>query len=447
MPGRTGKTTRRTFCATAAAGLASLTSCVTGAALPARKPNLVLYISDDHGMFFTGCYGNKSVRTPVMDGLAREGMRFTAAYTATAMCAPSRSMLYTGLYPHRNGAHQNHSQIQGSHVTLPVYLKQLGYRVALAGKIHVGPEQEFPFEYVDFEAAGDFIRSAQDEPFCLIVASKEPHTPHATGGYQPEDVALPPYLVDTPETRQRVADYCTDIDILDGQLGAVLKALEANALVDNTLFIYTSDHGEPLPFGKWTLYEAGLRVPFIARWPGVIPPNSTCNARLSFVDVLPTFIELAGGAAPDNIDGRSFAPVLSNEVDHHRMFIFGTHTNDGINNGVPYPIRSVSDGLYKYIVNLAHETSYQNNIVVGNERFGPLWNSWIEKARNDAQAASLVEKYLHRPAEELYALREDPYELHDVALDPGLAAIKSGLRRELARWMAEQNDPHAAKLG
>ena len=444
---KSSRTTRRAFCATAAAGIAALATPVARAAIPARRPNLVLFISDDHGTFFTGCYGNKTVRTPVIDGLAREGMRFTSAYTATAMCAPSRSMLYTGLYPHRNGAHQNHSQIQGSHDTLPDYMKQLGYRVALAGKVHVGPEHEFPFEYVEFEEAGNFVHAARDEPFCLIVASKEPHTPHETGAYQPGDVALPPYLVDTPETRQRVADYCTDIDILDGQIGAVLQALEANDLADNTLFIYTSDHGEPLPFGKWTLYEAGLRVPFIARWPGVVPADTTCDARISFVDVLPTFIELAGGTAPDSMDGRSFAKVLSGEVDSHRTFIFGTHTNDGISNGVPYPIRSVSDGRYKYIVNLAHETSYQNNIVVGNERFGPLWNSWIEKARDDPQAASLVEKYLHRPAEELYDLREDPYELHNVVTDPELATIKSGLRQELARWMAEQNDPHAGKLG
>ncbi len=444
--GHVSQLSRGEFLRAAAAGSFALAGCAYWVQSDALRPNMVFFISDDHDAFYTACYGNPRIRTPRIDRLARDGLRFERAFTATAMCAPSRSMLYTGLFPHRNGAHPNHSSIRAGIKTLPQYLTELGYRVALAGKTHIKPESAFPFEYLELEDVEDFLSDAGAQPFCLIVASHEPHTPHKTGGYTPEEVIVHPALVDTPETRQRLADYCTDVDNLDGEVGGVLDLLDRYGFTDSTLFIYTSDHGGPFPFAKWTCYDSGLRVPFIARWPGRIKPDTTTDAMISFVDVLPTFIEMAGGRAPEDLDGRSFLSVLRGESDRHREFIFGTHTSEGISNGGFYPIRSIRTATRKYIVNLNPGGMFTNNITENGERFGPLWQSWIERAKTDAWAKERVDLYQHRPLEEFYALDGDPYELHNLAAAPGSFTEKAELRGRLADWMRRQRDPHLSLL-
>jgi uncharacterized sulfatase len=437
--------TRGEFLHAGAAALALGASCAALPRTPPPRPNFVIFIADDHDLFYTGCYGNRVVRTPNIDRIAGEGLRFDNAYTATAMCAPSRSMLYTGLFPHRNGAHPNHSSIRDGIDTLPFYLGALGYRVALAGKRHIKPESAFSFEYIEQDAVDSFLDDAGNAPFCLIVASKQPHTPHETGGYTPDEVPLHPALVDTPATRQRVADYCTDIDLLDAELGTALDALESRDLLDSSLFIYTSDHGAPLPFAKWTCYESGLRVPFIVRWPGYVEPGTTTSAMIEFVDVLPTFIELAGGRTPRDLDGQSFASVLSGKSATHRSAVYGTHTSEGMNNGGFYPIRSVRIGNLKYILNLNPDGAFTNNITEGSELFGDLWGSWQELAKTDARARDRVTFYQHRPLEELYDLDADPYELRNLANDATFESQLAPLRRRLLAWMRAQNDPHYAR--
>lgn len=431
-------------------------------ARPPEPPNIVLFLSDDHDIFYASFYGHERVRTPNMDRLAREGMVFNRAFTATAMCAPSRSMLYTGLYPHRNGAHPNHSEVRPGVRSLPHFLGALGYRVALAGKRHVGPREAFPFEYRAFGEVDEFLAGVGEEPFCLIIASDEPHTPHASGGYTPGEVVLPPYFVDTPETRARTADYLTDIDLLDQEIGHALDLLERHGLEENTLFVYASDHGGPLPFGKWTLYDSGLNVPFVARWPGKVPPGVSTEAMISFVDVLPTFIEVAGGRPPADLDGRSFLPVLMGETDAHRNVVFGTHTNEGIRNGGPYPIRAVRTLTHKYILNINHHRTFTNNITESGayselpvnardlyragEGFGPMWNSWLERARRDTAAAQRTLLYQHRPSEELYDLRTDPHEMKNLAFGPDQQDLRIRLRKMLMQWMQQQRDPMFEEL-
>ncbi len=437
--------TRSEFLQTSAAALTLSAGCAALPRTPAPRPNFVIFIADDHDLFYTGCYGNETVRTPNIDRIAREGLRFDNAYTATAMCAPSRSMLYTGLFPHRNGAHQNHSSIRDGIDTLPVYLGALGYRVALAGKRHIKPETAFPFEYIEQDAIGAFLDGVGETPFCLIIASKQPHTPHETGGYNPDEVPLHPALLDTPATRQRVADYCTDIDLLDAEVGVALDALESRGLLDTSLFIYTSDHGAPLPFGKWTCYESGLRVPFAIRWPGHVVPGTTTDAMIEFVDVLPTFIELAGGTPPRDLDGNSFAKLLQGKVTEHRDTIYGAHTTEGINNGGFYPIRSVRVGNLKYILNLNPDGTFTNNITEGGERFGDLWESWKALAKTNGWAEDRVTLYQHRPLQELYDLAVDPHELHNLAEDEEYAPQMVPLRRRLLFWMRDQDDPHYAR--
>jgi uncharacterized sulfatase len=409
-----------------------------------RRPNIVIFIADDQGIEHVGCYGNAVVRTANIDRLAAEGMRFTRAYTVTAMCAPSRSALYTGLYPHRNGCQRNHSEVKGDTRSLPHYLRPLGYRVGLAGKGHIGPDEAFPFERLRHRAKDvrEFIR--REGPFCLVVASHQPHGPHSSKTrYRPDQMPVQPHHVDTPQMRNLMTRYYADIDLLDREVGEVTNLLAAGGLEDDTVFIYSSDHGFSL-FAKWSCYEAGLHVPFLVRWPGRVKKGATTDAMVSFVDVVPTLIELAGGKPPRDLDGRSFAKVLAGEARTHRKLIYGTHTNVGIHHGGPYPIRSVRDERYKYIRNLLPGETFK--CMVTHTREGKLkadtglYGSWVEKARTDKRAAARVSRLLRRPAEELYDLAADPFELDNLAAGPACADRLAAMRRQLDAWMKEQGD-------
>jgi uncharacterized sulfatase len=409
-----------------------------------NKPNIVLFLADDQGIDDVGCYGNNVVRTPYIDRLAEEGLRFRLAFTPTAMCSPSRSALYTGLYPHRNGCHQNHSNIKPGIKTLPHYLKPLGYRVALAGKTHIKPRAQFPFEYMGLkpERIEKFLISTKDKPFCLMVASHEPHGPHKKGGYKPGKIPVPPNNVDTQQTRQQLANYYTDIDLLDKEVGQILGLLKKHNLEQDTLFVYASDHGYDI-FAKWSCYDAGLHVPFIVRWPGKVKAGTVTDAMVSFVDLLPTFIEAAGGKPPRDIDGRSFLPTLLGRKKKHHDAIFGAHTTRGIISGRTYPIRSVRTRTHKYIRNLNSEGMFQCVSTHGRnykEISDGVWGSWKKKAKSDSFAADRVRMFQHRPAEELYDLTKDPYELKNIADNPAQQKLLASLRKRLDAWMKQQGD-------
>jgi len=448
------RTGRRDFLRVLTGGAVAMMSLPRGAfaattAKAVRKPNMILLLSDDHGILDSGCYGSKVVRTPNIDRLAGEGMRFRRAFTGTAMCTPSRSMLYTGLFPHRNGAHRNHSAIRAGVKTLPQYVSELGYRVALAGKKHIKPIKSFPFEFLKLNELGEYLREVGTEPFCLVIATHDPHGPYKKlppgKGYDPSGVNIPPYLVDTPETRQIIADYYNSVADLDRQVGVYLDLLRKRGLEENTLFIYASDNGTGFPFAKWTLYDAGLNLPFIARWPGRIKPGVVTDAMISFVDVLPTFMEVAGGTAPKTLDGRSFLSVVEGKKIAHRDLIFGTHTTRGIISGSEFPIRCVRTKTHKYIRNLKPSGTFTNILTHGRSKkkggAAAFWKSWLRLADRDSFAAERVKLYQHRPAEELYDLRTDPFELKNIAGDPSQKELLATLRDELKKWMKQQGDP------
>jgi len=446
-----GNLNRRDFLKTVGLGAASVTilGCTSAANQPTgknhkEKPNIVLFLADDQSIDDVGCYGNNVIRTPNMDRLAKEGLKFNLAFTPTAMCSPSRSALYTGLYPHRNGCHPNHSKIKPGIKTLPYYLRSLGYRVGLAGKVHVKPKDQFPFEYMGLKPKQieNFITSVTNKPFCLIVASNEPHGPHKKGGYEPGRIPVPQNKVDTLQTRQQLANYYTDIDLLDEELGRVLDLLKKHSLEQNTLFIYTSDHGYDI-FAKWSCYDAGLHVPFIVRWPGKVKAMSVTDAMISFVDVLPTFIEIAGGKPPKDIDGRSFLHVLLGRKKKHHDVVFGAHTTRGIISGRAYPIRSMRTQTHKYIRNLNPQGMFQCVTTHGHdykEIDHSMWGSWKEKAGTDAFDAKRVRMFQYRPAEELYDIIKDPYELNNIADDSTHKKLLASLGKKLDAWMKQQGD-------
>ena len=408
------------------------------------KPNMVLYIADDLSWWDLGCTGNEVVKTPNVDLLAAEGMSMTHMFTPSTMCAPSRSAMYTGLFPHRNGCHMNHGQVKEGIQSLPHYLKPLGYHVALAGKKHIKPAGSFPFDYINHhpDSVSIYIEGLNGEPFCLIYASHEPHAPHMEGRITAEEVTVPPHWLDTWESRDLLARYMNDIEAMDSEFGKLVEVLKDYELYQDAVVIFTSDHGFE-HFSKWTCYDAGLRVPCMIRWRGV-DGGSENHAMVSFVDFLPTFVDMAGGTTPPGIDGISFLDVITDNLPEHRDLVFGTHTTRGIISGKAYPIRSVRDREFKYIMNLASDSIFQNVNTHGwtwdPEDASGTWASWLKLAEEDESVTDRVRHYRQRPAEELYNLAEDPWELRNLAGEPQFASRKEKLKQDLVQWMMEQGD-------
>ena len=222
------------------------------------RPHIVLFLSDDHGYLDSGAYGDSNVRTPNIDRLAREGMRFTHAFAAWPLCSPSRCVIETGLMPHRNGAHKFGTPITTDVPTMPEHFKRLGYFTAEIGKFHHGPNHRFPYDYThrNEEQAIDFLASYdKPNPLLLVVCTHPPHTPWIENKtYDPEEISLPPNFVDTPETRADRVNYYSDVTLMDRMLGDVLDALADKGMRENTLVVYTSDQGANWPFGKWCVY-------------------------------------------------------------------------------------------------------------------------------------------------------------------------------------------------
>ncbi|MBD3276341.1 MAG: sulfatase-like hydrolase/transferase, partial [Candidatus Marinimicrobia bacterium] len=320
---------RRHFLKLTGGALTVAASNLSGMNPSTDRPNFLFILSDDHGIMDAGCYGNLVINTPNIDMLASEGLLFRQAFTPAAMCAPSRSSLFTGLNPHRHGCYMNHGSVKEDVQSIPNFLGELGYRVGLAGKRHIKPEKAFPFEYMtlSLDAIEEFINRSTEEPFCLFVATNDPHAEKigSRRGFRPsslydeQEIPLPPYLVDTAETREQRAGYYDLVTRLDSLVGDISTLLENLNLAENTLLTYASDHGASFPFEKWTCYEAGLNLPMIMRWPGVIEPGTQTSARVSFIDVVPTFIDLAGGEPSEyDFDGKSFQSViLDNSTKHH----------------------------------------------------------------------------------------------------------------------------------
>lgn len=444
------------------------------------RPNIFMIVADDAPKRDFGCYGNKVVKTPNIDKLAAQGMRFENMLTASPSCSPSRSTLYTGLYPIRHGGHANHSQVKPGTKSMAHYMAALGYRVILMGKKHVEPKESFPFEYYRDDTKGRqvpgedlrrILANPDDKPFCIILAKFSAHStwPHNRYGYNPETLDIPAYHVDTPETREMRARYYSKVTEMDEGVGQVMDWLKEHDLEENTLTIYTSDHGSHWPHQKWNLYEAGVNVPFIARWPGHIQPGSVSDALLSYVDILPTFIDVAGGEPPrpklDQVarskvlDGKSFLPVLLGSKQEHHTEVFACFTWGVMG---AYPMRAVRTKTHKYIWNIDSHFRYPWPADTGwwgsfpntletpprelpmsspwSNVLKPLWRSWLQKATTDPGAAARVRAEQFRPSEELYDLHEDPDELNNLAGDPQHKGLMATLRNKLNNWMQQQGD-------
>jgi len=430
--------------------------------LRAAPPNVLLIMADDCTFSDLRLYGGANAHTPNLDALAQQSLVFNRAYLCSAMCQPCRAELYSGQYPMRNGCAWNHSASREGTTSLPHYLGKLNYRVGLAGKVHVLPESCFPFESIggfdpscvrnptqahDIAQVQEFISRDGKQPFCLVVALVEPHVPWVMGDpsqYPAEEIQLPPNIADTPRTRQDFGRYLAEITYMDSQVGQLLQILELSGQANDTLVLFTSEQGSQFPGCKWTNWDTGVHTALLARWPGVIAPGTRTDALVQYADIAPTLIEAAGGQTSEwSLDGTSFLAVLHGTQSQHRKYVYGMHNN--FPEGPPFPIRSITDGEYHYIRNLTPDEIYIEKHLMGSNGNGelnnPYWSTWIWAASTDPRTYALTKRYTRRPAEQLYHLSKDRYEMINLADDATYAPIKQRLSRELEKWMIQQGDP------
>ena len=449
-------------------------SCLWTTVQAATKPNIVFILADDMNRDTWGAYGGEDCKTPNIDQLAREGMRFDRAYCSVSMCAPFRQELYSGRTPWRTETLPNHSKSIAGTKSIPHYLKPLGYRIALIGKSHVGPAEAYPFESVRFKKTkGDdnasFVRGAttfidsckeEDKPFCLFVASHDSHAPFTTGdpsAYNAKDFTIPPYWLDTPELRETLVKYYAEITNFDRLVGQMRKLLEERGQWGNTIFMVCSEQGTQLPFAKWTCYDNGLHTGLVAHWPGVVKPGSVAGELISTADVTPTLVDAAGGTLkPDDCDGKSFLKTLKGESQVLHEQVYGAFTNCRIidNRERVYPIRVIRNKEFSLIYNPNFKDVTSNLTLSGvlagygypdakrNDSENQISaNSFFDMKDTSPRAKALVHKINHRPEFELYHLKNDPYELKNEIENPEYKNMAEVLKKRLLERLAELGDP------
>jgi len=395
-----------------------------------KTPNIVFYLSDDQDLLDYGVYGNPKVETSNADLLASQGMKFSNFYTGQAICAPSRSQIFTGMYPVKNGCMANHIGVKPDIKTISSLLKESGYEVVLAGKSHVKPNKVFDWthyfpkinnRYLPLEQIDDYLKNV-NKPFCLIIASDYPHGPYPqTSNYSKADIFKLPY--DPSYVANHKPGYYQNIQDDNDQLGQVLNMVDNYGLRENTMFIYSSDHGLS---GKWSLKEQGLRVPFIVRWPGKIKPNTTSKTLLTLVDVLPTILEVSNTEIPNEIDGKSFVETLNGSKMKIHDYVFGVSTRQNIRECKIFPSRMIRGSRYKLIRNF-------NSVEVVNSNLGdnPVINQFAKMG---------AKSFPNVPYEELYDLEKDPYQKVNLIDNPKYKKIRNRLSVALENWMKSQED-------
>lgn len=408
-----------------------LCGCAGTSTSDAAPPNIVLILADDLAWDDLGAYGHPTLRTPNIDRLAKEGLRFDRAYVTTSSCSPSRASLITGRYPHSTDAEQLHWRLPPDQITFVELLRKAGYWTAAAGKWHLGDAVKDRFDLVrEANPAGfmkggsaasgceDWVRTLKERPkgrpFFLWLASIDPHRDYETAKFKAEEVVVPDFLPDTPEVRKDFAAYYDEIERLDRHVGDVLKELP-----ENTLVLFLSDNGRPFPRCKTTLYESGIRTPFLVRWPGRVKPG-VCGSLVSTVDVAPTLLSLAEVEAPSTLQGRSIVPLLENPGTSIREYVFAEK------NWHDYEDRSraARSLKYKYIRNDYNDL--------------PMTPS-ADIVRSPTYRA-MKPAGLPRPEEELYDVESDPHELENLAGDSRYRRILERIQDALEDWEASTKD-------
>jgi len=451
--------------------LASVVSLVA-----ADKPNVLFILSDDHSYPYLSCYGDPNVRTPVIDRLADEGIKFRRFFTSAPQCVPSRAAYLSGRSPVAARITRFSSPLPRDVVTFPEVLKkEAGYYVGVVGRSYhldgsgKGDDELGKFlvdgGYKTFKDRFDVVQGGsdaqaveqvaafldgrpKDKAFCLWVNFSDPHhawTAPASYRPAPASLKLPAHVPDLPGVREQYADYCAEVNRVDETTGKVLAILDRLGLAKDTLVVFAGDNGQALPHGKGSLYDPGCNVPFVVRWPGVVAPGGDSSALLSGEDLGPTVLAAAGLRPAPGMTGVSFLPILRGDTTKTRDHVF---TERGSHGGAPAAVNMASSGYdlsravrserYKAIYNCTPWIPYGPVDSAG----GAAWQSMVALHAEGKMSAGLSATYFTapRPVYEFYDLDKDPAELNNLSGKPEVAEAERALRLEMAKKMIADFD-------
>jgi arylsulfatase A-like enzyme len=430
---------------------------------PARspvRPNFI-WISNEDMSPRLGAYGDSIARTPILDRLARESIRYTSAFTTAPVCAPSRAAIITGMYQTAIGAHHMRTtedrvpELPGPYLAVPPfyvkafpeYLRAAGYYTTNRAKT----DYQFgvPFTVWDDLGRNAHWRNRPDKnrPFFSVFNLEVTHesqifpsSPARKGKKlvtNPAAIQVPPYYPDTPAVREELARMYDNIADMDGQVGDLLKQLEDDGLADNTIVFYWSDHGDGVPRAKRSLYDSGLRVPLMIRWPKAlgsnVPPGSVRDELVSFVDLAPTVLALAGVEIPTHLQGRV---LVGPGAAPAPAFVFGARDRMDIEYDM---MRSARDARFLYIRNFEPELPYAGHIIYRNQ--SAIMQEWFRlQAERKLTGPAALWMRTQRPAEELYDTKADPYQIQNLSAEPAHRATLARMRNAVTDWMARVGD-------
>jgi N-sulfoglucosamine sulfohydrolase len=425
----------------------------------AEPPNIIVFIADDVSWNDYGCYGNPGVRTPNIDALAANGLRFTNAYLTASSCSPSRASIITGRYPHNNGkAAELHLPIAENLPWIPELLQYEGYYTALSGKNHMsrsdGTHEEF-WDLLD-GGKGEGNRGGEanwveitrtrpdDQPFFFWFASYDAHRnwdgdedwiPEVYGPMtNPSKVVVPPFLLDTHETRQDLASYYNEINRFDFFIGKVVEELKQQKALDNTLIVVLADNGRPFPRAKTRLHDSGMKTALVAHWPEGLKSTGTCDGLVSVIDLAPTFLEVAEGEPSETFQGLSLLPLFKDKETELRKYAFSEHNwHDYAALG-----RSVRTKDWLYLENFRPEDAWQGP--ADSVRSVSHQQLLAHHKVNSLNAAQEDVFLAPRPKAELYHVSEDPYQLNNLADTEKYEGIQKAMAGVLKIWMLETGD-------
>ena len=434
--------------------------------LAKERPNIVLIIADDMNWDDCGAYGHPAIHTPHIDALAKDGITFQHAYLTANSCSPSRASIITGRYPHNTGAEQLHWPLPETSITFVEKLKAAGYYTAAAGKWHLGEAVKDRFDVVVEASTKGFIlptsadnptgkmiakspsgcedwistleKRPKDKPFFMWFAALDPHRAYEKDAFDPphedQHLRIPPYMPDTPEVREDYKLYYDEIARLDAYVGKVVAQLEKQGVSENTLVLFMTDNGRPFPGDKTTLYDGGIRTPWIVKWPAEIKGGIRTTSLVSSVDLAPTFAALAGLKKEAIFEGVDFSPVLRNSEAEVRSHIFAEdHWHDYEDHG-----RAVATQQWKLIHNTYPDLPNTPSADAGRSL---TWQAMLklnkENKLTTAQKRCLI---IPRAEYELYDLKKDPYELKNLANDPAHQKVLTELKAALATQFKRTGD-------
>jgi arylsulfatase A-like enzyme len=436
-----------------------------------ERPNILLIVAEDLSPRI-GAYGDPVAATPAVDELAREGTRFSRAFTTSGVCAPSRAAIILGVHQntwgagHMRASRGGYTAVPPAHwKAFPELLRAAGYHTVNSGKTDYQMSRRFPGgvfggpDSIWDESDGEDWRGREPgQPFFAYLTLLSTHESQVWPTWRvrswiqlvlapgrirnhlawrhttdPASLMLPPYYPDTPTVRADLARHYNNIARMDRQLEAILARLVADGLADDTLVIFMSDHGDGLPRAKRWLYDSGLRVPFIVRWPGRVAAGAVNEELVSGVDLAPTLLSLAGVPVPEHMQGRIF---LGPDAQPEQPYVYAARDRM---DEQPDAVRAARDRRFKYIRNLQAERPYVLDIAFRDQM--PMMQEMRSlAAEGRLEGAPALWFRPRRDPEELYDTAADPHEVRNLAADPQHAAVLTRMRAELDRWLAASGD-------